>query len=117
MALMYHSMPTSRRAHQASITQNDHLVVEHVVHGIGDSARSVAGSLVAGKGHPVGAKGGVVIQHNCGSFKMPCGEEGRIDVAREDRSLKGERKAVGPANGVGKIIESIHAGDRTEDLV
>lgn len=44
--------------------EDDHLLLGHIAHREGDAADAVTGLAAAGEGHPVGAEGGVVVDHN-----------------------------------------------------
>src|SRR6266700_328459 len=54
----------------STMTQQYHLILEHVIHGVLDSAGSKSRLPLAGEGHPVGSEGCVIIHHDGRSGEM-----------------------------------------------
>jgi hypothetical protein len=47
-----------------ALTQDDHLLLGHRAHGMGNAADAVAGLAPPGERHPAGPKGRVVVHHH-----------------------------------------------------
>ena len=63
----------SQRAARLQFLENDHLLGGHFLHRVGNAADAVAGLAAAGEGHPVGAEGGVIVDHDGGRIEALAG--------------------------------------------
>jgi len=68
--IIIRSQPSKRATVSGTITQDNHLALEHIFHSMWDSARTKAGLPLAGEGHPVCAEGSVIIDHDRRSGEM-----------------------------------------------
>jgi len=108
---------TSRRpADDPSAPHDDHLLLGHVVHGVGNTADTITRLTTSGERHPVNPKRGMIVDQDRGCIERAGGAQRDVDIAGKDRCLKGERQAVGLCDGFIQVGVGVNAGDRPEDL-
>jgi hypothetical protein len=79
-------------------TQDNHLLLGHIAHRIGNSAHAVAGLAPTREWHPVGSKCRQVVRHDSRGIQALGGVQRDVDVLREDAGLERDRQRIGGGN-------------------
>ena len=82
-----------------------------------NASDAVAGFAAAGEGHPVGAKGGVIVDAHRRCIQTLSRVQRGRQVFCEDARLKGRRQRIRGADCVLELSEGADGGDRSEDLL
>src|SRR4051812_15954528 len=107
LATLWRARPRNWRS-----TQDNHLLLRHLAHGVGNTAHAVAGLAPPREGHPIGPKRREIVHHDGGGVEPLRRAKRDAEILREDAGLERDGRRICGRDGLIQIRVGVNAGYR-----